>query len=161
MQERGFSETIVALKGQKPSSLAQQLGLQIDDNGVLRCKGRLTSADIAEEARLPKLLLHNVNYTRIVHDTRKTLFHAGVSQILAQVRSECWIQKGRASVKEVLKGCGTCRKWEGGPYKMPSMPPLPSQRVTQYHAFTGLIYLRPLYIRDAAAEKCECVSLSV
>ena len=46
---------------------------------------------------------------------------------------------------------------------MPPMPPLPSQRVTQYHAFTltGLIYFGPLYVRDADAEKCGCVSLSV
>ena len=162
VQERGFSETIVALKCQKPSNLAQQLGLQVDDNGILRCKGRLTHAGIDEDARLPKLLPNKDNYTRLViHDTHKRLFHAGVSHTLAQVRSEYWILKGRASVKEVLKGCRTCRKWEGGPYKMPSMPPLPSQRVTQSHPFThtGLDYFGPLYIRDNSGSRKVWVCL--
>ena len=162
VQERGFSETIVALKCQKPSNLAQQLGLLVDDNGILRCKGRLTHAGIDEDARLPKLLPNKDNYTRLViHDTHKRLFHAGVSHTLAQVRSEYWILKGRASVKEVLKGCRTCRKWEGGPYKMPSMPPLPSQRVTQSHPFThtGLDYFGPLYIRDNSGSRKVWVCL--
>ena len=73
-----------------------------------------------------------------------------VLELATPLLSEYWILKGRASVKEVHKGCRTCRKWAGGPYRMPSMPPIPSQRVTQSHPFThtGLDYLGSLYIQE-------------
>ncbi|XP_077989886.1 uncharacterized protein LOC144444347 [Glandiceps talaboti] len=43
-----------------------------------------------------------------------------------------------------------CNKAEGGPFKMPAMPPWPRTRVSQSTPFTytGLDYLGPMYIKD-------------
>ena len=112
----------------------------MDNNWISICKGRLTNAYIAGEARLPKVLPNKDNYTRLViHDTHKRLFHAGVSHTLAQVRSEYWILKRRASVKE----------------RIPTTPSLPSQSLTQCHPFIHLRpdYLGPLYIRKNSARQ--------
>ena len=49
----------------------------------------------------------------------------------------------------------TYRRWDGGPYKMPTIPPLPAARDTRSFPFTetGLDYLGPLYIKDESTEE--------
>ena len=71
------------------------------------------------------------------------------------IRQNYWIPHGRTEVRKVLQNCITCRRIEGGPYKMPVMPPLPKERVTQSTPFsyTGNDYFGPLYIREATEIK--------
>ena len=78
------------------------------------------------------------------------MFHSGVSQTLAEIQQEYWIPKGRSEVKTVLNRCQVCQIVEGGPYRMPQMPPWPKERVVQSIPFeyTGLDYFGPLYIKN-------------
>ena len=77
------------------------------------------------------------------------------------MRHKYWIPQGRASVRSVFRHCYTCRRHEGGPYKMPVMPPLPITRVTEACAFprTGLDYLGPLYMKTDQERKKVWVCL--
>ena len=43
--------------------------------------------------------------------------------------------KGRAKVKSVLHQCVVCKKWTGGSYQLPEMPPLPWVRVAEASPF--------------------------
>ena len=45
-----------------------------------------------------------------------------------------------------------CRKYEGGPFRLPAMAPWPRERVSKATPFTytGLDYLGPLYIKEKA-----------
>ncbi|XP_053386648.1 uncharacterized protein LOC128550835 [Mercenaria mercenaria] len=47
--------------------------------------------------------------------------------------------------------CRICRRYEGGPYKLPVMPPHPKSRVPETPPFThtGLDYFGPLYVKSA------------
>ena len=132
------------------SNVKDQLNLQLDENGVLRCHGRLMNTKLTQGAKCPKLLPKDGYYTRLViEDHHRRVLHSGVAQTLAQVRHEYWIPRGHAIVKKVLKNCRICRRVEGKPFLMPKMPPLPTERVARSLPFeyTGLDYLGPLYIK--------------
>ena len=50
--------------------------------------------------------------------------HIGVAQILGLLRHRYWIPHGRTAGREILRSYAACYRHEGGPYMMPSMPPL-------------------------------------
>jgi len=57
-------------------SMKKQLGLYTDDNGLLRCKGRLQNGTIPFNARYPILLPANHCLTaRIIDDCHKRVLH--------------------------------------------------------------------------------------
>jgi len=127
------------------------LNLVIDDQGILRCKGRYQNSELSQGAKYPKLLPPKEYYTRLnIEEVHRRMFHSGVSQTLAEIRQEYWILKGRAEVKKVLNRCQVCQIVEGGPCRMPQMPPWPKERVVQSIPFeyTGLDYFGPLYIKS-------------
>ena len=76
-------------------------------------------------------------------------FHTGCSQTLSLLRHKFWIPQGRSAFRRVLERCVLCRRHEGGPYKMPLMPPIPTERVSASTPFTytGVDYFGPLFIR--------------
>ncbi|XP_060570805.1 uncharacterized protein LOC132729079 [Ruditapes philippinarum] len=151
VQRKHFACVYDAIKNEKKNNLRIQFGLFIDEKGLLRCKGRLENADLTESAKHPVLLPKKDRLTYLVIDKmHKDLLHSGVSQTLAYTRQRFWIPHGRAVVKSVLHVCSTCRRFDGGPYKIPQMPPLPTSRVTECKPFSrvGLDYLGPLYIKS-------------
>ena len=68
----------------------------------------------------------------------------------SQLRQRYWIPQGRTAVKMILKRCLICLRFQGGPYKVKPMAPLPTSKVVRSKAFTntGLDYFGPLYIRQ-------------
>ena len=136
----------------KQSNLRRQLGVFVDENGLLRCRGRIGNADISEGAKTPILLPKNDRFTDLmVEKMHKAILHSGVSQTLSHLRSRFWVPSGRATVKRVLQRCLVCRRHEGGAYKMPNMSSFPKGRVTIATPFSkiGLDYLGPLYVKTA------------
>lgn len=134
----------------KSNKLKKQLDLKVDENGVIRCYGRLIHADLPKEALFPKLLHQKDPFTRlVVEDFHNCALHAGTSTTLSQLRREYWIPKGRKTVQTILNRCIVCVKSEGGSYKIPDAPPLPKSRVTVGYAFgyTGVDYFGPITIK--------------
>ncbi|XP_053395705.1 uncharacterized protein LOC128555912 [Mercenaria mercenaria] len=156
VQESHFQSEIDAIRAKTTTSRQQQLGLFLDEQGLMRCKGRLENANLSEGARHPILLPKNDHLTElIIERTHKELLHSGISQTLAKTRQKFWIIHGRATVKTVLNKCVLCRRHEGGSYKMPPMSALPSSRVTESTPFsrTGLDYFGPIYLKTSGEEK--------
>lgn len=150
LQRDQYSDVIESIKWAKPNNLKTQLGIQMDTNGLLRCHGRLENAEICEGARQPVLLSKYSRYTELMIEMHhKKAFHTGVAQTLSLIRQKYWIPQGRSTVRKVLRACKICQKHEGGSYKMPLMPPLPTERVSTAAPFTntGIDYFGPLYIK--------------
>ena len=134
----------------KSNNLQVQLGIYMDSNGLLRCRGRLENAELCENSKHPILLPKGHTYTDlIVERYHKASLHTGISQTLCIVRHRYWIPQGRSVVRKVLRSCRVCRRHESGPYRMPLMPPLPAERVSESPPFTytGVDYFGPLYIK--------------
>ena len=73
----------------------------------------------------------------------------GVAQTLTQVRHRYWIPSGRSAGRKVLRRCTVCNRWEGGPYRMPTIPPLLRKRIKESIPFShsGIDYFGPLYVK--------------
>ena len=129
----------------------QSLGVYVDDDGLLRCRGRLGNAPVPEESKFPILLTRDSYVTDlIVRNCHQQVLHSGVNDTLNEIRSRFWITRGRQFVKKSLHKCVVCRKVLGPSYKLPAPPHLPSFRVCGGPAFdnVGTDYAGPLYIKD-------------
>ncbi|VDI55592.1 Hypothetical predicted protein [Mytilus galloprovincialis] len=150
IQRKHFAKEIHDITKNKSSNIIRQLGLTIDNNGLIRCVGRIEHADISENAKRPILLPKKEAFTKLlIYSYHRNLLHVGVAQTLSQIRQKYWIPQGRSTVRHVLRTCGNCIRYEGGPYKMPLIPPLPKNRVTESspYTYTGIDYFGPLYVK--------------
>ena len=150
VQKHNYSDIIKSIRINKENKCKDNLGLYLDEQGLLRCGGRLGKADISESARHPLLLPKHDQFTNlVVENCHRKALHVGVSQTLGLVRHRYWIPHGRSVVKKVLRSCILCRRHEGGPYRMPLMPPLPGKRVFESTPFTytGIDYFGPLFVK--------------
>lgn len=146
----------------KETNLTRSLGIYKDNEGILRCGGRLKNTDWSACQKNPILLPRNHDFTsKLIEDTHKANYHVGVSHTLALVRQKYWIPKGRSQVQKILRQCQSCRKYAGGPFKMPPMAQLPSERVTYSKAFThsGVDYFGPLLVNVNGTSVKRWVSL--
>ena len=139
----------------------ESLGIFEDDNGVLRCKGRIQNSTLPYSTKFPVLLPTKHHFTDLVilhsHDIVK---HNGIRETLTEVRSSYWIVKGRQAVKRLLARCNVCKMLLGKPYEKQSTPPLPDFRVAEDPAFSriGVDFAGPLYVKDIyrKAEMHKC-----
>ncbi|KAL9977210.1 hypothetical protein ACROYT_G014589 [Oculina patagonica] len=137
VQNSSFASEIKAIKNNTRNNLKSQLGLKVDENGILRCHGRLIRENLPESTFYPKLLPKNHAFTSLVINSfHEKLMHAGVSHTLSAIRREFWIPQGRATVRKVLLNCRRCRRHQGGPYRMPQMAPYPASRIEESSPFT-------------------------
>lgn len=74
--------------------------------------------------------------------------HSGTNEVLANLREEYWILKGRQAVKCTLRSCLICRRYEGSPYAAVRPPDLPDIRVSEDPPFshTGIDFAGPLFL---------------
>ena len=79
----------------------------------------------------------------------KTSLQTGCAHTLSLIKQIFCKLQGQSSVKKVLNGYTLCRRHEGGPYKMPLMPPIPTECVSVAVTFTNtsVDHLGPLYIK--------------
>ena len=162
IQNKHFGDIFESIRSNRTNNLKNQLDLYLDEHGLLRCGGRLENADISEAARHPLLLPKNDKFTDLIIESyHKKAMHVGVAQTLGLLRHRYWIPHGRTAVRKILRSCATCRRHEGGPYKMPSMPPLPNKRVSETVPFTytGVDYFGPLFIKTKAESQKVWVCL--
>ena len=143
--------SLLLLRWEKNHCLKRQLGLKIDDEGILRCHGRYLNTTISKSAKYPKLLPRHEHFTHLlITEVHVRLIHAGVAHTLAQIRQECFIPQGRAEVRKVLLQCLICRRNEGPSFQLPHMPPWPREWISHSDPFqfVGLDYLGPVSIKE-------------
>ena len=158
IQQKRFADTIRMIEKGAQCNLKDQLNLMIDGQGVIRCQGRYQNAELSQGAKCLKFLPRKERYTELViEDSHYNMLHAGVSQTLAEIRQNYWIPRGRSEVRKVLNNCKVCQQTEGGPFKMPKMPPWPKERVMQSIPFeyTGVDYFGPMYVKYYTVEATQ------
>ena len=134
-----------------PPAYVNQFGLVLDDQHILRCKGRINNATIPESSKNPVLLPSKHHFSDlIIQDVHKKMMHSGIRQTLVTLRERFWVLRGREAVKRNLRKCIICQKHEGIAFKPPSAPDLPTERVSMEppFTFTGLDFAGPLYVRS-------------
>ncbi|MCP3663650.1 MAG: DDE-type integrase/transposase/recombinase, partial [Gammaproteobacteria bacterium] len=150
IQRKAYPDVFEALETKEENNMVSQLGLTLDKSGLIRSNGRLFFHYSSEDWEPPNLLPRGEYFTQLViQDIHDRLIHPGINHTLAEVRKEYWIPHGRAEVRHVLSQCATCRRWKGGPFRLPRMPNLPKERVSRSSPFqyVGLDYLGPFIVR--------------
>ena len=139
----------------------QQLGIYVDRKHILRCRGRLENAELTDVKTVSIASKGRQVYTLLIDRIHRNSLHVGASQTLSLIRQKYWILQGRSAVRAALLKCSVCRHYEGGPYKMPSMPPLPTKRVSQSSPFShsGIDYFGPLFVKSRYQTKTVWVCL--
>jgi hypothetical protein len=138
------------------SSKVQQLGLFLDERGLLRVNTLLKHADSPELAREPMLLPKHGHFTDlIIWRAHFRLFHAGVARVLAEIRQMYWIPQGRQAVRNILRQCVACRMMLAAPYPILAQPQLPDFRVQRVEVFdnTGVDFVGPLSLSTVSGIK--------
>ena len=78
-------------KGKRPA-IIHQLGLYLDDDGLIRCRRRLQYAQLPHNTKFPILMPKESHLsTLIVRATHSMVLHGGVRETLTELRQSYWI----------------------------------------------------------------------
>ena len=145
-----MNDILIDLGKDKPKSkIVRDLGLHLNDQGIICCRGRITNADKPLVTRYPVLLPKESNLTKlIVNNSHESCMHSGMGDTLAHVRQNYWIPRGRQVVKSILKQCMHCRRYDQKTMEYPGPPALPTDRVRKGRPFevTGVDYTGAIQI---------------
>ncbi|KAJ8051026.1 hypothetical protein HOLleu_04443 [Holothuria leucospilota] len=133
-QRRVFSEEYQALEQRKPLPRASKLlslNPKMDDEGLIRCDGRLKNAMyLSFDSRYPVILPRKSWVTKLIikhfHDKRDHI--GGTNQTLADLSSRYWVIAGREAIRDWERACFGCRRRKTKAASQ-IMAPLPSIRV--------------------------------
>ncbi|XP_062717003.1 uncharacterized protein LOC134292164 [Aedes albopictus] len=135
----------------------------LDNNGILRMRGRIGAAPYAPtEAKFPAILPHRHPLTVLIVDWYHRHFrHANRETIVNELRQRFEIANLRALVQKVAKNCMWCRVTKVSP-KTPAMAPLPEMRLASFvrpFTFVGLDYFGPVLVKVGRSNAKRWVAL--
>ena len=152
-QREAFRDEYAALSLGKPIPQKSQLiklNPRIDEDGVIRCDGRLKFAEfLPYDTRCPIILPRGHRVTRlIVKNYHERASHvAGINFILCQLSERFWIIAAREEIREWDHECNECKKRRNKP-ACQIMAPLPKTRLRftfRPFAQTAVDFAGPLY----------------
>merc|ERR1712055_724641 len=139
-------------KSHQCHKMIRDLGLFMDPQGLIRCRGRLDYARVGKHTNQPYLISGESHVTKMwIRYLHEGWHHAGVNETLVASRQCAWIPKGRQIVKRILRGCVTCNRFQRPLLTQPGPPPLPLERVNYSRPFqdVGVDYTGAILIKDA------------
>ena len=136
-----FREEINAIRAHKPLPSASKLSSLspfIDEDGVLRCSGRLQFADcLPWDSRCPVILPRKHPVTKlIVRDAHNICLHGGTNLVLSHLSAKYWIIAAREAIRELEKECAKCRRDKAKPVNQVMAPLHPSRSCMSLRAFS-------------------------
>ena len=120
--------------------ISQRLGLTLDEEGILRCRGRVTG-------EYPVYIPTNSMLARrIIEDAHERTLHGEVTLTMAKIRDRYWIERLRRSVKSMINKCYKCLRHRVKSLRPPTTAPLPEFRTQGERAFqaVGVDFAGPL-----------------
>ena len=129
----------------------RQLQLYLDENDLMRCKGRTLNEPIPETTKRPYLLLGKHRLSELlVLSSHELVLHSGVNVTVTQVRQTFLIPSLRQFTRKLRHRCTTCRRVIVKPYRAPEPPPLHKIQLQEALLFTvtGVDFSGALHIKE-------------
>ncbi|XP_062698793.1 uncharacterized protein LOC109420058 [Aedes albopictus] len=161
VQSESFAEEVHILQNADPEpwrskrkllkhSSLYRLSPYIDDDGVLRMKGRIGACEYAsEEMKHPILLPKRHHVTDlIVLDVHQRHYHQNHQTVLNEVRQKYYIPSLRSVYRNVRSRCQLCKVRNATP-QQPMMGDLPPMRLKPFvrpFSFVGIDYFGPFQV---------------
>lgn len=136
------------------TSNIKELNPFLDDEGLLRMRGRLENSSLSYNEKCPIILPSKSNFTRLlVLETHQLTLHGGPQLVLTWLRKRYWVVHARRTVRSILSRCIKCYRFKATAGQQ-LMAALPSPRVTPSLVFThtGVDYAGPLSVK---ASRCR------
>lgn len=136
-QQDSFRQEIKDLKASRPISKDSQLAAlspEYDNiTGLLRVGGRLRHAENLEADAIHPIVLDPAHQIvkLLIQDYDDKLLHPGPERVLAELRRQYWILRGREAIRKHQHSCRECRLWRAKP-DVPKMADLPPSRLRIY-----------------------------
>ncbi|XP_076302005.1 uncharacterized protein LOC143220175 [Lasioglossum baleicum] len=152
MQAETFHSERSQLLNKRPLSKTSAIGSLmpfIDNDGLIRARGRLRNSSLSIGEKYPIILRSHELLTLIIRHAHLQTLHGGSQLTLSVLRREYWILRARSTVRTVLYKCVPCTR-ERAEIPTELMGDLPTARVTpESRAFThtGVDYAGPISIR--------------
>ncbi|XP_028418886.1 uncharacterized protein LOC114544439 [Dendronephthya gigantea] len=131
-QQQSYEKYTVIKEGKPISARSKLLKLmpKLDEDGVLRCDGRLCYAEfLPYEVRFPIILPRGSWVTRLIikhyHEIGQHVL--GTNHILANLSNDYWIEAAREEIRSWEKECRECRRRKAKAASQ-VMAPLPLNR---------------------------------
>ena len=134
-----------------------QFNLYIDEYKILRCRSRISKANVPDDSKRPILLPAKTKFSElVVKECHGKVMHNGINDTLCAVREKFWIIRGREATKRIIRSCTLCKRHEGLPYKSTFSPELPEMRVDDGPPFKniGVDFAGPLMVENKGEMKC-------
>ena len=139
-----------------------QFELQLDSNGLICCRGRLSNAEVPESSKNPILLPSRHRFTELlIRERHEGIHHQGIRDTLNSIREQYWILKGREAVKRIINKCVVCKRLEGKPFPTPPIPDLPINRVDDSHHSRTLAWTLLVHSISRARQGIMSVKVTV
>ena len=137
----------------KQSSL-YRLTPYLDEDGLLRVRGRLQQSELSHEEKHPILLPKGRVAELLVRDQHRLMSHCGVSTLITAVRAAYFVVGLRCLAKRVKRSCVSCQRQDAAACNEPAAP-LPRDRVTRAPPFsvTGVDFAGPIFALDFPRQK--------
>ena len=132
-------------------SRVNNLNLFLCNNGILRCGGRLGETSLAYELKNPIILHRKSHLTKLlISERHEACHHLGTNITLSKVRTAgFWIPKGRSCVKEVVRNCMICKKFNVRPFQYPKPTDFISDKINfkTPFKFTGIDFTGHFFVK--------------
>jgi len=162
-----FSSEIAQIKAYSHvgrSSRLWKLTPFIDEEGLLRMKGRLQASELTYDEKHPIILpalkvrtIGDINKTltaRLIYHAHCENQHAGADWLLRHLRERYWLVHGRNTVKSVIGRCVACQAAVGRLHQQ-RMAPHPEARVmtgTPW-AYVGVDFTGAFNLKEASSKE--------
>jgi len=106
----------------------------IDEDGILRIRGRIGRSAYSFEVKHPAILWSHHLTGIIIRNHHITYGHGTTERVLGELRTRYHVVGGRRAVKRVIMDCSPCERWKVVPVP-PVMAPLSPERFTPKYPF--------------------------
>ncbi|XP_043069513.2 uncharacterized protein [Drosophila bipectinata] len=135
------------------------LNAYLDNDGILRTRGRLNAVDIAEDAII---LAHGCRKTNlIVRSFHEKYHHLAHETVINDIKNSFYISRLRVLHKSVRNTCQRCKIDRAVP-RPPQMAPIPRAKVGSFErpfTYTGVDYFGPLLVNVGRRKEKRWVAL--
>ena len=166
MQEESFSGEIEFLqkvkaglhtKDQVPD-LVKRLNLFLDDQGLIRSKGRLARSNYFQyEVLNPVLLSKEHHFTSlIIKDAHFRCKHLGIQSTLTNLRLQgFWVTKARNTIRKVLSDCAICNRFNHFAFSYPKFTNFTKAQMRFVRPFqhVGVDFTSHYWVKDVYSDQ--------
>lgn len=131
-------------------------------NDIMHVGGRLSHVDWLDTWNKHPIILPKGHFANLlIRHCHSAYGHVGIEHVLALLREKYWIIQGKSSIKNIIRKCITCQRYNKSTSKQ-LMSDLPIDRVMpnlQAFTITGVDFFGPMYVKigRARAKRYGCI----